>query len=79
MATTRISKKYLTAVPAEVRRIFQLEAGDELEWLPLKSEIIVKPIKRKRGRDPILDIIGMVDAEPTDVTRDHDKILYGQK
>jgi bifunctional DNA-binding transcriptional regulator/antitoxin component of YhaV-PrlF toxin-antitoxin module len=79
MATTRISKKYLTAVPAEVRRIFQLEAGDELEWLPLKSEIIVKPIKKKGGKDPILEIIGMVDAEPTDVTRDHDKILYGEK
>jgi len=79
MAITRISKKYLTAVPAEVRKIFQLEAGDELEWLPLKSEIIIKPIKRKGGKDPILEIIGMVDAEPTDVTRDHDRILYGEK
>lgn len=31
----------------------------------------------KSGKDPLLQAIGLVDAEPSDITRDHNRILYG--
>lgn len=77
MTTTKVSKKYLTSVPSEVRNKFGLEVGDELEWLPMATEIVVKPKRRRTGEDPLVQIVGLVEAEPSDVTRDHNKILYG--
>jgi AbrB family looped-hinge helix DNA binding protein len=77
MVTTKVSKKYLTSVPSEIRKEFGLEVGDELEWLPMQSEIIVRP-RRKKTKDPLLRMVGLVEAEPSDVTRDHNKILYGR-
>jgi len=76
MATSKLSKKYLTSVPSEVRKKLGLNAGDELEWLPMGTEIIVK-IRIKSKEDPLLQIIGMADGKPSDVTRDHNKVLYG--
>ena len=76
-ATTKVSKKYLTSVPSEVRDKFGLEVGDELEWLPMGTEIVVKPKRKRTGEDPLVQIVGLVEAGPSDVTRDHNKVLYG--
>ena len=76
-ATTKVSKKYLTSVPSEVRDKFGLEVGDELEWLPMGTEIVVKPRRKRTGEDPLVQIVGLVEAGPSDVTRDHNKVLYG--
>jgi AbrB family looped-hinge helix DNA binding protein len=77
MATTKVSKKYLTSVPSEVRDKFGLEVGDELEWLSMATEIVVKPKRKRTGEDSLVEIVGLVDAEPSDVTKDHNKVLYG--
>ncbi len=77
MATSKLSKKYLTSVPSEVRKKFGLGAGDELEWVPMGDEIIVK-VRMRTKEDPLLKVIGMAEGEPTDVNRDHNKILYGR-
>jgi len=77
MATTKVSKKYLTSVPSEVRDKLGIEVGDELEWLQMETEIIVKPRRKRTGEDPLIQIVGLVEAGPSDVTRDHNKILYG--
>jgi len=77
MATTKVSKKYLTSVPSEVRDKFGIEVGDELEWLPMATEIVVKPKRKRTGEDSLAQIVGLVEAGPSDVTRDHNKILYG--
>ncbi|MEM2289753.1 MAG: AbrB/MazE/SpoVT family DNA-binding domain-containing protein [Candidatus Hadarchaeales archaeon] len=76
-AITKVSKKYLTSIPSNIRKIFAIEVGDELEWLPMQTEIIVKP-KRRVKEDPLLQMIGLLEAEPSDVTKDHNKILYGR-
>ncbi|MEW6222514.1 MAG: AbrB/MazE/SpoVT family DNA-binding domain-containing protein [Candidatus Hadarchaeota archaeon] len=78
MATTKVSKKYLTSVPSDVRRMFGLEVGDELEWLPMAAEIVVKPRRKKIKKDPLLQMVGLVEADPSDVTKNHNKILYGR-
>ncbi|MCS4542399.1 MAG: AbrB/MazE/SpoVT family DNA-binding domain-containing protein [Euryarchaeota archaeon] len=78
MATTKVSKKYLTSVPSEIRKIFGLEVGDELEWLPMGAEIVVKLKRKKIKKDPLLQMVGLVEADPSDVTKNHNKILYGR-
>ena len=77
MAATKISKKYLTSVPSEVRKKFGLEIGDELEWVPMATEIVIKPRRKRIKEDPLLQIIGLIKAKPSDITKHHNKILYG--
>lgn len=45
----------------------------------MDQEVIVKPRKAKKTGDPLLELIGLVHDEPTDVTRDHNKLLYGKR
>ena len=75
MVVSKISKKYLTSVPAEIRKAFALKAGDELDWLPMGTEILVRP--RKRKHVSLSSLIGILETRPTNVTRDHDRTLYG--
>lgn len=51
--------------------------GDGLEWLPMATEIVVKPKRKRTDEDLPVQIVGLVEAGPSDVTRDHNKILYG--
>ena len=77
MVTTKITSKHLTTVPSEVRKRFGLEAEDELEWIPTAVEIIVKPKKKGKGSS-LVELIGLLETgDKTDITRDHNKILYG--
>lgn len=77
MTTTKITSKHLTTVPSEVRKRFGLGAGDELEWIPTAAEVIVKPKKRGKGGS-LIEMIGLLETrDKTDITRDHNKILYG--
>lgn len=34
-------------------------------------------LDEKSGKDPLLQIIGLAQSRKTDVTKDHDEILYG--
>lgn len=78
MSLTKVTAKNLTSVPSEIRKKLNIEPGDELEWIAFNEEIVVKPRKKRRG-DPLKEIIGIVQDEPTDVTRDHNRLLYGTK
>ena len=77
MVTTKVSKKYLTSVQLEAGDKFGIEVGDGLEWLPMATEIVVKPKRKRTDEDLPVQIVGLVEAGPSDVTRDHNKILYG--
>lgn len=79
MPSTKVTSKYLTSVPSEIRKRFSIEPGDALEWIAIDQEVIIKPRKTKKTGDPLLELIGLVNDEPTDVTRDHNKLLYGKR
>jgi AbrB family looped-hinge helix DNA binding protein len=77
MVTTKVSKKYLTSVPSEIRKKFKLEVGDELEWIPMVDEIVVRP-KKQTQKDPLTELIGLAEAPPSNITAEHNRILYGR-
>ncbi len=62
MQVSRVSRKGLTSIPVEVRRILNIEEGDMLVWEVDKStntatvKVVKNPAKHLRGRysDPNL-------------------------
>jgi len=57
---SRVSKKFLTSIPAGVRKVLGLEVGDILVWNVEGDKVIVRvmknPVKALRGKydDPSL-------------------------
>jgi len=49
LATTRIGKYYRTTVPREVRRILELKANDEIEWVLESDKVVVRRRQGSRG------------------------------
>ncbi len=53
---SRISRKGLTTIPAEIRRLMNVEEGDLLAWSVDKErgvvivEVVKDPLKRLRGK-----------------------------
>ena len=56
---TKISKGFQIVVPLEIRKEFNLNPGDKLEWIKNKNEIFVKVRKRKHFKD----IIGIISVD----------------
>jgi len=57
---SKVSKKYLTIVPAGIRKVLGLEVGDILVWRVENGKVIIEviknPAKALRGKyeDPLL-------------------------
>jgi len=57
---SKVSKKYLTIVPAGIRKVLGLEVGDILVWRVENDKVIIEviknPAKALRGKyeDPLL-------------------------
>ena len=57
---SKVSKKYLTIVPAGLRKVLGLEVGDILVWRVEKCKVIIEVIKnpakalRAKYEDPLL-------------------------
>jgi len=49
LAVTRIGKYYRTTVPREVRRILELKANDEIEWVLESDKVVVRRRQGSRG------------------------------
>lgn len=49
MGNTKVSKKWLTTVPADVRRVLNVEEGDTLLWEVNREEgmVIVRVLKTR--------------------------------
>jgi AbrB family looped-hinge helix DNA binding protein len=60
MEHSKVSKKYLTSVPAGIRKVLGLEVGDILVWRVENGKVIIEviknPAKALRGKyeDPLL-------------------------
>lgn len=59
LSETLISKGYQTVVPAKIRRAYNINAGDVLEWNQTEKGIIVQPRKKRTFQD----ITGLIKTE----------------
>jgi AbrB family looped-hinge helix DNA binding protein len=48
---TKVTKKYQTTIPEEVRKYLGVKAGEEVEWSVVKAMVIVS--RRKKFKDPV--------------------------
>ena len=67
LSKTRISKGFQTVIPSAVREVFQVEAGDYVEWTTEGEGLFVRFRKRKRLRD--LTGIGSAPADAVEVKK----------
>ena len=49
LAVTRIGKFYRTTIPREVRKLLELNEGDEIEWIFEDNRVILK----KKGENTL--------------------------
>ena len=58
LSETKVSSKYQTVVPSKVRKDYDIEPGDILEWEEAGEAIIVKV----RKRISLDDIVGLISV-----------------
>jgi AbrB family looped-hinge helix DNA binding protein len=58
LSETKVSKKYQTVVPSKVRKDYDIEPGDTLEWEEAGQKIVVKV----RKRVSLDDITGLISV-----------------
>lgn len=70
---TTVNESYSVTVPAAVRRIAGIEAGDELRWIVDEDGTIsVEPVDKRHGAFSELDPVDT--GEETHATADHDLV-----
>jgi AbrB family looped-hinge helix DNA binding protein len=72
---TKISNGFQTVVPSEIRKKFDINPGDYLEWVLTDDEVIL----RFRKKVTLEDIFGMVDGPETDAVELKKKVQRGEK
>lgn len=73
---TTINKSYSVTVPAAVREVADVEAGDKIRWhVDEEGEIAIELIKQHYGAFSQLDPVDT--GEKTDAANDHD-LIAGQ-
>ncbi len=58
LSETKVSSKYQTVVPSKVRKDYDIEPGDILEWEEAGEAIIIKV----RKRISLDDIVGLISV-----------------
>ena len=48
---TKVTKKYQTTIPEEVRKYLGVKAGEEVEWDVVKAMVVVG--RHKKFKDPV--------------------------
>ncbi|MEF8842963.1 MAG: AbrB/MazE/SpoVT family DNA-binding domain-containing protein [Haloarculaceae archaeon] len=70
---TTVNESYSVTVPAAVRRIAGIEAGDELRWIvDEEGTISVEPVDKRYGSFSELDPVDT--GEETHAAEDHDLV-----
>ena len=73
LSETKVSSKYQTVVPSKVRRQYDVEPGDILEWEETDGGVLVKFRKRRT----LKDITGIISV-PADAVKLKKKIQRGE-
>lgn len=73
LSETKVSSKYQTVVPSKVRKQYDVEPGDILEWEEADEGVLVKFRKRRT----LKDIIGIISV-PSDAVELKKKIQRGE-
>jgi AbrB family looped-hinge helix DNA binding protein len=74
LSETIVSSKYQTVVPSRVRKQYEVEPGDVLEW-EVKGDTIIIKVRKKVTMD---DIKGLISVGG-DAVRDKRKVQRGGK
>ena len=74
LSETIISSKFQTVVPSKIRKKYDVEPGDVLEW-EVKGDMLIIKVRKKVTID---DIDGMIDVGG-DAVKDKKKIQRGSK
>ena len=73
LSETKVSSKYQTVVPSKIRKQYDVEPGDILEWEKTDEGVLVKFRKRRT----LKDIIGIISV-PSDAVELKKKIQRGE-
>ncbi len=73
LSETKVSSKYQTVVPSKIRKQYDVEPGDILEWEEADEGVLVKFRKRRT----LKDIIGIISV-PSDAVELKKKIQRGE-
>jgi AbrB family looped-hinge helix DNA binding protein len=60
-ATTRVTKKYQTTIPAEVREVLGVKPGQEVEWYVVKDRVVLEA--PKRVKEPAKFLTGQIKLD----------------
>jgi AbrB family looped-hinge helix DNA binding protein len=73
LSETKVSSKYQTVVPSKIRKQYDVEPGDILEWEETDEGVLVTFRKRRT----LKDIIGIISV-PSDAVELKKKIQRGE-
>jgi AbrB family looped-hinge helix DNA binding protein len=75
LCKTKVSKRFQTVVPSEIRKAISVSPGDTLEWRSTKDGFIVE-FKKKVTLE---DVFGMVSIEGMDAVEAKKRVQRGEK
>lgn len=67
---TKVTTKYQTTVPEEVRRFLGVKAGGEVEWSIVKSMVIVDTVKKVKEPTKFLTSQIRMDVDAVKLVRE---------
>ncbi|MBZ2167101.1 AbrB/MazE/SpoVT family DNA-binding domain-containing protein [Methanobacterium spitsbergense] len=73
---TKISKGFQTVVPSKIRKMFNVDPGDIVEWKTDKNNRVEVFFRKKIT---INDVLGMIDGPKTDSVEMKKRIQRGEK
>ena len=68
MITTTVSSKFQVVIPLAVRKLLNIEPGEQLQVLPYEGRIELVPIRS------VKEMRGFLAGIDTDVPRDDDRV-----
>ncbi|MBI4362805.1 MAG: AbrB/MazE/SpoVT family DNA-binding domain-containing protein [Euryarchaeota archaeon] len=77
MIETRISRGFQTALPARVRKQWNVGPEDRVIWTLVGGDLFVR-FRKKTSGDPLLELIGkMASRGRADATEELDAVVHG--
>jgi AbrB family looped-hinge helix DNA binding protein len=58
MASTTVTEKYQTTIPAEIREALGIEAGQKVEWYLFRGKAVLENVKKVK--EPVKFLTGQV-------------------
>jgi len=69
-ATTKVTKKYQTTIPTEVREVLDVKPGQEVEWYVVKDRVVLEAPRRMKNPTKFLTSQIKLNIDAVKLTRE---------